>query len=72
MIAMLKPLSQGIMLEVDGEIMRINRIKNNLDFIFNRFTIVVSLVFALISGIQMFIDWIIWELMISKIKWLYY
>lgn len=59
MIAMLKPLSQGIMLEVDGEIMRINRIKNNLDFIFNRFTIVVSLVFALISGIQMFIDWII-------------
>lgn len=56
---MLKPLSQGIMLEVDGEIMRINRIKNNLDFIFNRFTIVVSLVFALISGIQMFIDWII-------------
>lgn len=59
MIAMLKPLSQGIMLEVDGEIMRINRIKNNLDFIFNKFTIVVSLVFALISGIQMFIDWII-------------
>lgn len=59
MIAMLKPLSQGIMLEVDGEIMRINGIKNNLDFIFNRFIIVVSLVFALISGIQMFIDWII-------------
>ena len=59
MIAMLKPLSQGIMLEVDGEIMRINRIKNNLDFIFKIFTIGVSLVFALISGIQMFIDWII-------------
>lgn len=35
----------------------INRIKNNLHFIFNRFTFVVSIVFALLSGIQMFIDW---------------
>lgn len=37
--------------------MMINRIKNNLHFIFNRFTFVVSIVFALLSGIQMFIDW---------------
>ena len=35
----------------------INRIKNNLHFIFNRFIFVVSIVFALLSGIQMFIDW---------------
>ena len=33
------------------------RIKNNLHFIFNKFTLVVSVVFALISGIQLFIDW---------------
>lgn len=37
--------------------MMINRIKNNLHFIFNRFTFVVSIIFALLSGIQMFIDW---------------
>ncbi len=37
--------------------MMINRIKNNLHFIFNKFTLVVSVVFALISGIQLFIDW---------------
>ena len=37
--------------------MMINRIKNNSHFIFNRFTFVVSIVFALLSGIQMFIDW---------------
>ena len=35
----------------------INRIKNNIRYIFARFTLIVSIVFALISGIQMFIDW---------------
>lgn len=36
------------------------------------FTLVVSIVFALISGIQMFIDWDNIGIMISKIKLLYY
>lgn len=35
----------------------INRIKNNIKYIFTRFTLIVSVVFALISGVQMFIDW---------------
>lgn len=35
----------------------INRIKNNIKYIFTRFTLIVSIVFALISGVQMFIDW---------------
>lgn len=35
----------------------ISRIKNNIKYIFTRFTFIVSIVFGLISGIQMFIDW---------------
>lgn len=35
----------------------INRIKNNIKYIFTRFTLIVSVAFALISGVQMFIDW---------------
>lgn len=35
----------------------ISRIKNNIKYIFTRFTLIVSIVFGLISGIQMFIDW---------------
>lgn len=33
------------------------RIKNNLKFIFNRFTLITSMVLGLISGVQMFIGW---------------
>lgn len=35
----------------------ISRIKNNIKYIFSRFTLIVSIVFGLISGVQLFIDW---------------
>lgn len=35
----------------------ISRIKNNIKYIISRFTLIVSIVFGLIAGIQMFIDW---------------
>lgn len=35
----------------------INRIKNNIKYICTRFTLIVSIVFGMISGVQVFIDW---------------
>lgn len=35
----------------------ISRIKNNIKYIISRFTLIVSIVFGLIAGIQIFIDW---------------
>lgn len=35
----------------------ISRIKNNIKYIFNQFTLIVSIVFEVISGIQLFIGW---------------
>ena len=33
------------------------RIKNNAKYIFTRFTIIASMIFGLISIMQMFVDW---------------
>lgn len=35
----------------------IGRIKNNMKYIIHKFTLIVSIVFALLSSIQLFIDW---------------
>lgn len=35
----------------------INRIKNNIKYICTRFTLIVSIVFGVISGVEVFIDW---------------
>ena len=35
----------------------IQRVKNNLKYIFSRFTLISSMVFGTISILQMFVDW---------------
>ena len=35
----------------------IRRIRINIKYIFTRFTLIVSIVFGIISGIQIFVDW---------------
>jgi len=35
----------------------VNRVKNNAKYIISRFTLIVSIVFGIISGIQVFVDW---------------
>lgn len=35
----------------------ISRIKNNIKYVFSRFTLIVSIAFGSISGVQLFIDW---------------
>lgn len=35
----------------------VNRIKINAKYIFSRFTLIVSIVFGFLSGIQVFVDW---------------
>lgn len=40
-----------------GRVEMIRRIKINLKYIFTKFTLIVSIVFGIISGIQIFADW---------------
>ena len=45
------------MTEILGNLKVISRIKNNIKYIFNQFTLIVSIVFGVISGIQLFVGW---------------
>jgi len=40
-----------------GRVEMIRRIKINFKYIFTKFTLIVSIVFGIISGIQIFADW---------------